>query len=163
MCFNVCAVTHALVHVSSILCKMLSGPLTAHQVSAPSVQPFPRYKKGDAYVQVCPSLPFVKSLANGPLTTYQISAQSVQPLPRYGEEDTSARAHVCTCWCTPPMTCITCIAAWSLNTYHIWSLSAEPFLSYSLAANFDTLHAVRSICDGDPPNEPNPFSTTSIE
>ena len=36
------------------------------------------------------------------------------------------------------MTCVICIAAWSLNTHQIWSLSAYPFLSYSLAANFYT-------------------------
>ena len=42
------------------------------------------------------------------------------------------------CRCTPPMTCVLCIAASSLNTHQILSLSAYPFLSYSLAANFYT-------------------------
>ena len=34
------------------------------------------------------------------------------------------------------MTCALCIATWSLNTHQIWSQSAKPFLSYSVAANF---------------------------
>ena len=60
--------------------------------------------------------------------------------------------HVCN---TPPITCVICIAAWSLNTHRIWSLSAKPFLSYSLAANFDTPHAARATCEGHSPNKPN--------
>ena len=44
----------------------------------------------------------------------------------------------------------------SKYTHQIWSQSAEPFLSYSLAANFDTSHAARATCQGEPPNEPIP-------
>ena len=50
------------------------------------------------------------------------------------------------------MTCVICIAAWSLNTHQIWSQSAEPFLSYSSAANFDTLHAARATCHSGYPD-----------
>ena len=53
------------------------------------------------------------------------------------------------------MTCVIGVAAaQSLNTH--WSMSAEPFLSCSLAANFDTLHAARDTCRGDLQNNPNP-------
>ena len=72
------------------------------------------------------------------------------------ERDTSARAHVRKYRCTPPVTCLICIAAWSIKTRQIWSQSAEPFLSYSLAVKFDTPHAARATCQGDPQNEPNP-------
>ena len=54
-----------------------------------------------------------------------------------------AHLHVRTCRCTPTMTCVICIAAWSLIIYQIWLQSADPSLSYSSAANFDTLHAAR--------------------
>ena len=46
-----------------------SGPLTTHQVSAQSVQSLPRYEKGCARVQLCPTLDFCKSLVNGSLAT----------------------------------------------------------------------------------------------
>ena len=42
---------------------------------------------------------------------------------------------------TSSMACVTCIAAWSLIKHQIWSLSAEPFLSYSIAAKLDTPNA----------------------
>ena len=40
-------------------------------------------------------------------------------------------AHMRTCRCTPPITCVICIVAWSVNTYQILPASAHPFLSYS--------------------------------
>ena len=43
-----------------------------------------------------------------------------------------------------PVTCIICIAAWSLNTHQTWSQSAKPFLSFSSVANFDTLYVARA-------------------
>ena len=104
-----------------------------------------------AHVQMYPTLDFCKRLANGFLTTHQISAQSVQPLPRYGK---GTHLHVRTCAradvSTTPMTWLVCIAAWSLNTYQIWSQSIQLFLSYSLATIFDTLHAARATYQGDP-------------
>ena len=54
-----------------------------------------------------------------------------------------------------PRTCVICVAPWSLNTHQIWSQSAEPFLSYSLAANFDTHHSARATRQGDPQKEAN--------
>ena len=80
---------------------------------------------------------FAKSPASGSLTTYQISAQSTQPFPRYGKGGTSARVYVRTCIGNPPVTCVICVAARSPNAHQILSPSAHPFLSYSLAANFD--------------------------
>ena len=74
--------------------------------------------------------------------TYQISARSVQLFPRYGKGGTYARAHLRKCRCTPvtpPMTCVICIAAWSLNTHQMLLPSAHLFPSYRLAANFDAL------------------------
>ena len=97
---------------------------------------------------------FTKRLANGLLTTHQLSAQSVRPVPRCGKRGISTRAHVRTCRCTPPMTCLVYIAVRSRNTHQIWSQWAEPFLSNSLATNFDTLHAARATRQGDIPNEP---------
>ena len=50
------------------------------------------------------------------------------------------------------MACVLCIATWSLNAHQIWSLSAEAFLSYSLAAIFDTglqSQRVSSVSDSD--------------
>ena len=56
------------------------------------------------------------------------------------------------------MTYLICIAAWSLNIYQIWTQSAELFLRYSLATNFDTLRAARATYLGaPPPNDPNPI------
>ena len=48
--------------------------------------------------------------------------------------------YVRTCRYTPHMICVIYIDTWSLNTLQIWSLLAEPFLSYNLAANFDNPH-----------------------
>ena len=134
--------------------RLVNESLATYQISALSVQPFPRYKKGaHARTFSCtPPLTFAKRLANGCLKIYQISAQSVKPFPRYGEGGISARAHVDVPF---PMTCAISISAWSLNTRQIWLKSADPFLIYSLAANFDILHAARAICEGDTPNEPN--------
>ena len=60
------------------------------------------------------------------------------PFRRFRDAEKGEHLHVRTCRCTLPMTCVICIAAWSLNTQQIWSQSAYPFLSYSLAANFYT-------------------------
>ena len=95
-------------------------------------------------------------LINGPLHILNFS--STRPTV----SEIQKRGHICTCAramcrCTLPMACVTCIAAWSLITHQMWSLSAEPFLSYSLAAKFDTPHPARATCQGDPPNEPSPI------
>ena len=58
--------------------------------------------------------------------------------PAVSDTEKWAHLHVRTCRCTPPMTCVICIVAWSLNTHQILSPSAHPFLSYGLAANFNT-------------------------
>ena len=100
----------------------------------------------DTHVRTCNctrSSTSVKRLANGPLTTYQ-NTRNPSSRFRYGKQGTcgtSARAHMRTCTCTTTMTCAICTTTWSLNTHKIWSQSAESFLSYGLAANFDTLHA----------------------
>ena len=47
-----------------------------------------------------------------------------------------------------------CIATWILTTHQIWWQSAQPFLSYSLAGKFDTLHAARATCRADPQMSP---------
>ena len=51
------------------------------------------------------------------------------------------------------MTCRICVATWGLNTNQIWWQSAQPFLSYSLAGDFDTLRAARATSQTDPSNE----------
>ena len=53
------------------------------------------------------------------------------------------------------MTSGICITTWSLTTHQIWWQSDQPFLSYSLAGNFDTPHAARATRQADPPNESN--------
>ena len=112
-------------------------------------------RKGGAHLRTCscaPLLTSTKSMANEFLTTYRISAQSVQPFLRCRK---GVHLNVRTCRCTPPTNCVICTAAWSLDTHQIWSLCAEPFLIYSLAANFDTLHSARANYEGYLPNEPN--------
>ena len=86
----------------------------------------------------------------------QISAQHVLSFPRYESVGLSARAHLRTCKHIPSMTRAICINAWSLTTHQIWLQSAKPFLSYSLATHFDTLHEARTTCQAEPPNESNP-------
>ena len=54
------------------------------------------------------------------------------------------------------VTCGICIVTWSRTTHQIWSQSAEPLLSHSFAAHFDTLHTARATCMADPPNESQP-------
>ena len=88
--------------------RIASGPLTTHQVSAQSIQPFPRYEKrcACAHVHLHPTITFSK------VTSYWVSnykpdfSQSVQPFPRCGKGGASARAHV-----QMYPTCAICIAA----------------------------------------------------
>ena len=105
----------------------------------------------------------VSRIANRPLSTHQSSTQSVQPLPNIRSRVTKhwgtyLRAHVHTCRCTPPIISGICIAIWSITTQQIWSHSAQPILSCSLATHFDTLHAARATCQGGPSNESNPIA-----
>ena len=63
---NVCTVTSALEKISSFYVKCIaSAPLTTHQSSAQSVQPFPRCGKGCArtHVRVYPTINFCKTLS----------------------------------------------------------------------------------------------------
>ena len=76
-----------------------------------------------------------KSLVSGSLTTSKFQRN---PSNRSRDTEKGAHLHVRTCGYTPPMNCVICIVAWSLNTHQILSPSAHPFLSYSLAATFDT-------------------------
>ena len=103
-----------------------------------------------------PPYTFVKHLANWSRTTPNFSAIC----PAFSEIRKMTHLQVRTCARadipTPPMTCVIHIATWCLNTHQIWSQLAEPFLSYSLAAKFDTIHAVRGTCQGDPKYDPNP-------
>ena len=46
----------------------------------------------------------------------------------------------------PPMAYVICIPTWSLSTHQILSLSAYPFLSYSLVANSYSPHFARATC-----------------
>ena len=120
----------------------------------PSSRFWDTYEKGGtsarANVRRCrciPPMTCVICIATWSLNTYRSVAQCLQSFPRY---EKGAHLHVLTCRCTVPMTCVICIATWSLNAHQIWSLSAEVFLSYSLAANFDIPHAARATCKGDP-------------
>ena len=99
-----------------------------------------------------------ESKDSGLLTMHEISAQSVQPFPKYEKGGTSACARI---QMYPIMTCVICIATWAANTHQIWSQPAEQFLSYSLAANFETLHAARVTRQTGPTNEPNPAVSSS--
>ena len=85
-----------------------------------------------------------QALRNGSLTTNQISAQSVQHFQRCWKGGTSAGVQAHTCRCTPPMTCVICISVRCLNTHQICWLSAYPFLSYGLPANFTPPHFARA-------------------
>ena len=73
------------------------------------------------------------------VSNHKPNFSAIRPVvPRYEKGGISALAQMRTDVCTPPMTSVICIVAWSLNTHKILSLSACPFLSYSLAANFYT-------------------------
>ena len=99
----------------------LNGSLTTNQIIANPSSRLQYTKKGcaRAHVQLYPTLNFRKSLANGSLITYRISAQSVQPFRRYRKGGTSARTRLRMWRRTTPITCVICIAAWSLNTDQI--------------------------------------------
>ena len=137
-----CTVTRALGTITRSCVKCIaSGPLTTQQFSAQSVQPFPRYGKGDVHVHVCsgtcnPPLTSLKRLANGisvkrlsngSLTAYQLSAQSARPFPRYEKG-------VRTCSCTPPLTFVKCLADGSLTAHQISVQSVRPFPRYGKGA-----------------------------
>ena len=102
MGLNVCTVTRAFVRISSIyiyppiphICvkRIACGPLTTHQISTQSVQPFPRYGNEVRTCTCNTPLAFVKCQTNGSLTPNQISAQSIQPFPRHGKV-----GYICTC------------------------------------------------------------------
>ena len=60
MCLNAYTVTHTLVEVPPTLCtRLASGPLTTHQISTQSVQPYPRYGMG---VRTCACTPPLTSV-----------------------------------------------------------------------------------------------------
>ena len=140
-------------HPPSCVKRKASGSPLTHQFQHNPSSRSRDTEKGCACAHTCtPPVTFIKRQTNGSLTTYKISAQSVQALTR---RKRGTHLHVCTCRCTPPMPCALCAASWSLSTHQIWPQLAEPFLSYSLSANFDTLHAARTTWEGNPSNEPN--------
>ena len=154
----VCSYTCARENVPLRVKCIASSPLTTHQFSAQSVQPFIR--KWGAHMLTCtvthtPALTSVKHLANGSLckmlnkwvstripkfsaicTTFfeipKIGWTDVQPFPRYVKGGSSARAHVRTGRCTPPM----CDMHRCLVSKHTKFDNNRP--SYSLAANLTT-------------------------
>ena len=94
-------------------------------------------------------LPPLSTLATASaLTTHQTFVQSVQPFLRH--ESGCVRTHVQMYVPAPRITCVRCIATWSLNSHKIGSQLAEPFLSYRLVDNFETPYAARAICQADP-------------
>ena len=83
-------------------------------------------------------LTFAKSLASGSLITYQIQRNSYS---RFRDTERRASAHVRTfarshVQMYPTQDLCNMHRGWSLNIHQILSLSAYPFPSYSLAANF---------------------------
>ena len=153
MCLNVCTLHVCSRRYPQYCAKcIVNGPPTTHQVSAKSVQPFLRYGKRGAHVQLChtlhfrktpktPKTPFVKSH-----TKFQRNRSSRF---RGTEKGTSARAHEQIRPTNDLFNMHRCS-----SQHQIWSPSAEPFLSYILATNFDTLHTARATCQRDPLNEP---------
>ena len=157
MCLNVCTVARALQQIPNFLnakrnthpeCKTHTLWSTNHTPNFSTIcLAVPEIRK---WVRTCCCAPFFfckKSLANGLQTTHQISAQSVQPLTRYGKGDTSACTHVQLNPTHDLRNTHRCLA--SKHTPNL--VSAEPFLSYSLAANFDTLPAACVTCQGNVP------------
>ena len=132
MCLNVCAVTHALTCRYPPFCvkRIARGPLITHQVSAQSVLPLPRSEKGCTRAPV-PHLNLDKTPSQW-VSNHESNFSAIrQALP-----EITKRGHICTCARThlqmypPPMTCVICIVAWSLNTQKFLSFSINPFLSY---------------------------------
>ena len=100
-----------------------------------------------------PPLALVKRQANGSLTPQTKFRHN--PSSRFRDTERGAYLHVgtCTCICTPPMTCVIFIAAWSLNTHQISSVSAYPFLSYSLRPIFTPPHFANVTCHSGCPSQ----------
>ena len=151
--------------------RKATGPLSTHQISVQSVQPFPRYGTGKgtaarAHMLTCSSTlrvklhvrtyltsTFVKRLAIGSLTTNQISAQFVPPFSRY--EKGVHTAHVRPCRCAPPLTFAKSLAIGSRTTYQNSAQFVQPFPRYgkggtSVRAHVQTypIHDLRNMHRG---------------
>ena len=106
--------------------RFAKGYLAAHQLSAQSVQSFPKCVKRVSTSSVDVGTVVHPTIANGSLATHQISAN---PSSRALDAKIGcARTHV---QLYPSHDLCDSIATWSLSTHHIWSQSAGPFLRYS--------------------------------
>ena len=65
----------------------------------------------------------LSTYSNGSLFTHKIWTRSNQPFARSGKRG----AHVRTCRCTPPQTCVKLLSNKSLCTHKIWTQFAQPF------------------------------------
>ena len=129
----------------------LPPPLQIFDCAPGSIHPaVSKIRKMDVHVRTCSCAPPLTSIKTWrlmgfqPLTEFQRNPSSCFRDKKKGAH-MHVQIHLTVYIMAYYITYVICIAAWSLNTHQIWSLSAKPFLSYSSAINFGNWRGYRVV------------------